>query len=207
MNNGNSPSATLSMKAGFLAVRDRVIHRLHAARQRQLLGRLHYGDILLEITPGAGRNFAHYPPAATVYAVEPDPAMHALITAAARRRALHLKLLPSHPESLPLADDSVDVAVTSLALHAVNDREAVLAEIRRVLKPGGRFIFVERGAAVASPLEKLRSRLRRTQQDQMQRSTEELVKASGFSRTELEQLVLRSWGLLRWQGVAGYAIK
>lgn len=206
MNNANTRRASLRVRAWLAGLRHGLIHRSHSVRQRQLLGRLHYGEILLEIAPGTARSFEHYPPAATVYAVEPDPAMHAHIEAAARRRALHLRLLPSFPESLPLDDNSVDVAVASMALHAVNDRVAVLAEIRRVLRPGGRFVFVERGA-VTSSLEKFRKRLRRSRQEESEPSTEELMKASGFSRMELEQLVLRSWGLLRWKGVAGYAVK
>lgn len=203
MNDKKSASTALRMKAWFVALREGYVHRMHVARQRQLLGRLHYGEVLLEIAPGTGRNFALYPPAATVYAVEPDPTLHARIEAAARRRALHLRLLPSYPESLPLADNSIDVAVASLALRTVSDRGAVLAEIRRVLKPGGRFVFVERGEPQAgSPKKGTFGGIRRSQ-----RSTEELVKESGFSRTELEQLVMRVFGVLRWRGVAGYAVK
>lgn len=202
----NRSSATLTVKAGFAALRDSFVHRLHAARQRQMLGRLHYADVLLEIAPGTGRNFVLYPPAATVYAVEPDPAMHPRIAAAARQRALHLRLLPSHPESLPLADNSVDVVVASMALHAVSDREAVLAEIRRVLKPGGRFVFVERGES-AGFFKRLAIRFGTARHCSSERSTAELVQQSGFSRMELEQLALRVFGLLRWQGIAGYAVK
>lgn len=199
--------AALGLRAWLLAMRDSFVYRVHASRHRELLGRLHYGEVLLEIAPGAGRNFQHYPPAATVYVAEPDPAMHARLEAAARRRALHLRLLPSYPESLPLADDSVDVAVASLALHTVSDRQAVLAEIRRVLKPGGRFVFVERGEASSGIRQKLVRRFRRASRSGAEQSTEALVKETGFSRMELERLALRIFGLLRWQGIAGYAVK
>ena len=115
------------------------------ARKRVLLGSLH-GDVL-EIGPGAGPNLAYYAPDVRWIGVEPNPYMHAYLTATAAKHGRTVDLRLGHAEQLPAADASVDAVVSTLVLCSVHDLEKTLAEIRRVLKPGGRFVFMEHVAA------------------------------------------------------------
>jgi ubiquinone/menaquinone biosynthesis C-methylase UbiE len=114
---------------------------LRAHRQRLLAG-LH-GHVL-EIGPGPGLNFPFYPDAVTELTLaEPEDAMADRLDErfAASDRAGHVVRAPA--EDLPLRDDSVDFAVATFVLCTVDDPQRVLGEIARVLKPGGRLVFME----------------------------------------------------------------
>lgn len=107
---------------------------------------------ILEIGAGTGANFAWLPEDSEILALEPSLAMHEALMKNAKASGRPVTLLPASAERLPLDDDSVDTVVASLVLCTVGDPDAVLAEIRRVLKPGGTFRFVEHVAAhPASP--------------------------------------------------------
>src|SRR5439155_26769491 len=115
-------------------------------RKRALLGTLH--GTVLEIGPGTGANLPYYPPDIQWVGVEPNPYMHPYLQKEAGRRGLRADLRTGVAERLPLPDESVDAVVSTLALCSVADLPQVLREVRRVLRPGGRFIFIEH---VASP--------------------------------------------------------
>jgi ubiquinone/menaquinone biosynthesis C-methylase UbiE len=99
---------------------------------------------VLEIGAGTGLNFRHYPPAVSeVVATEPDPYMLRRARAAAAAAPVRLDVIRARAESLPLDDDGFDTAVATLVLCNVQDPPAALAELRRVLRPGGRLLFFE----------------------------------------------------------------
>lgn len=104
-------------------------------------------DQIVEIGPGIGSSFRRYRPASKVIAFEPNPFMHDELRAAAESAGIELDLRGTGAEVMGLPDESQEVVVSSLTLCSVGDRASVLAEIQRVLKPGGRFIFVEHIAA------------------------------------------------------------
>jgi ubiquinone/menaquinone biosynthesis C-methylase UbiE len=113
----------------------------------QLSGRV------VEIGAGTGATFAHYPPTVTcVVAIEPDPRRRAVAIHAARRARVPIDVVDARAERLPLPDDAADAAVTSLALCSVRDVAAALAELRRVLRPGGELRFLEHVIAQRGPL-------------------------------------------------------
>lgn len=98
----------------------------------------------LEVGAGHGANFGFYPVTITsLLAVEPEPRLRALAERAAAIAPLPVAVRPGIGERLPAADASVDVVVTSLVLCSVHDQAQVLAEIRRVLRPGGELRFFE----------------------------------------------------------------
>lgn len=110
--------------------------------RRQLLADL-TGDVL-EIGAGTGANFEHYPPSVRVTALEPDPFM--LRRAEEKLAALgrsNISLQEAPAEQLPFDDASFDTVVSTLVLCTVHDASESLAEIRRVLKPGGQLRFIE----------------------------------------------------------------
>jgi ubiquinone/menaquinone biosynthesis C-methylase UbiE len=99
---------------------------------------------VLELGPGAGSNFPHYP--ATVHevvAVEPEPYLRERAQAAARRAGMRITVVDGVADRLPAPDASFDAAVASLVLCSVPDQARALAELRRVLRAGGELRFYE----------------------------------------------------------------
>jgi ubiquinone/menaquinone biosynthesis C-methylase UbiE len=95
---------------------------------------------VLEIGAGTGANFEYYDDAARVVALEPDP--HMLKRAEAKLRP-NITLRQAPAEALPFPDASFDAVVSTLVLCTVSDPAAALAEIHRVLRPGGKLVFIE----------------------------------------------------------------
>jgi SAM-dependent methyltransferase len=105
---------------------------------------------VLEVGAGDGRNFAHYPPAVTeVVAVEPEPTLRAL--AGRAPHAVPVTVVAGVADELPAEDGSFDAAVVSLVLCSVPDQARALAELRRVLRPGGELRFYEHVVARRQP--------------------------------------------------------
>jgi len=102
---------------------------------------------VLEIGPGTGANLSYYPQDIHWIGVEPNPFMHDYLREQAQTLGLTLDLRQGTAEDLGLADESVDAVVSTLVLCSVPEQARTLQEIRRVLRPGGRFLFVEHVAA------------------------------------------------------------
>jgi ubiquinone/menaquinone biosynthesis C-methylase UbiE len=99
---------------------------------------------VIEIGAGNGLMFAHYPPTVTeVLAVEPEPRLRATAQAAARSAPVPIRVVDGLADALPAGDGEFDAAVTALVLCTVPDQQAALAEIRRVLRPGGQLRYLE----------------------------------------------------------------
>jgi ubiquinone/menaquinone biosynthesis C-methylase UbiE len=99
---------------------------------------------VIEIGAGNGLNFSHYPNTVTeVLAVEPEDRLRALAEQAATRAPVPVRVVPGHADALPAADATFDAAVASLVLCSVPQVAGALAEIRRVLIPGGELRFFE----------------------------------------------------------------
>jgi ubiquinone/menaquinone biosynthesis C-methylase UbiE len=94
---------------------------------------------VLDLGTGTGRMLPYYPAAARVVGLDPLPAA----LGRARRRARHVPLVVGRAESLPFRDGAFDTVVGSLVLCSVADPARVLAEVRRVLAPGGELRLVE----------------------------------------------------------------
>ena len=101
-----------------------------------------WGDVL-EIGGGTGANLPYYPDDARVTFLEPDRHMIRRLDRHIRRRKSDAAIVQQFGEDLPFADASFDTAVTTLVLCMVRDPDAVVREVRRVLKPGGAFFFYE----------------------------------------------------------------
>jgi ubiquinone/menaquinone biosynthesis C-methylase UbiE len=107
---------------------------------------------VIEVGAGNGMNFGHYPAAVMeVVAVEPEDRLRALAERAATGPAVPVRVVPGHAGALPFDDGSFDAAVASLVLCSVPDPRRSLAELWRVLRPGGELRFFEHVRS-ASPL-------------------------------------------------------
>lgn len=110
--------------------------------KQQLLGNIQ--NKVLEIGPGAGANLAYYPDNIDWIGVEPNPHMHPYLQREARQQGLsNLELYQGTAEDLPVEDESIDTVVSTHVLCSVRDLDRSLQEIKRILKPGGNFIFIE----------------------------------------------------------------
>ena len=99
---------------------------------------------VIEVGAGNGLNFAHYPTSVSeVVAVEPEAYLRDRAERAARDGKVPVQVVPGTAEALPAEDQSFDAAVASLVLCSVRDQRRALAELYRVVKPGGELRFYE----------------------------------------------------------------
>ncbi len=168
--------------------------RAYGARKRALLGGL--GPDVVEIGAGVGVN-AEYLGAGTRWrVVEPNGYMHAGLRRAAAAHGLALEIATGTAEALPFPDASADAVVATLVLCSVSNPAAALAEARRVLRPGGRFVFVEHVAAEpGSVLRPVQRALRApwgvvADGCRPDRDTEALIRAACFADVAVERFRL-----------------
>src|SRR5579885_1009633 len=111
--------------------------------RREVLAQAH--GVVLEVGAGTGLNFALYEPekVTQVEAVEPDSAMLAYARNRLPLAHVPLTVTQSAAEALPFADETFDCTVATLVFCSVGDPLRSLAEIRRVLKPGGTLLLLE----------------------------------------------------------------
>lgn len=111
-------------------------------RRRSLLAQATGATI--EIGAGTGLNLPYYPAAVTgLTLVEPDRHMRRRLRARAAGLGRATEILDGSAERLPFPDASFDTAVVTFALCSVPEERSALAEIARVLRPGGRLLFLE----------------------------------------------------------------
>jgi ubiquinone/menaquinone biosynthesis C-methylase UbiE len=179
----------------FTSVYDRSLEgteRAGLARIRHDLLAQATGDVL-EIGAGTGLNLDHYGRSVDrLVLTEPSPAMAARL----RRRVGSLdgktEITLAGAEALPYPDDSFDTAVSTLTLCTVESPERALTELRRVLRPGGRLLFVEHVRAEQPGLARWQDRLeplwRRIGNGcRCNRRTAELIGAAGFEVSDLDR--------------------
>jgi ubiquinone/menaquinone biosynthesis C-methylase UbiE len=98
---------------------------------------------VLEVGAGTGSQLHWYAAGVEVTALEPDPGMALRARRAAARAGAHVTVVEGVAERLPFPAASFDTAVTSFSFCSVADPAAALAELRRVLTPGGRLLMLE----------------------------------------------------------------
>ncbi|KAL3823954.1 hypothetical protein ACJIZ3_019983 [Penstemon smallii] len=162
---------------------------------------------ILEIGIGTGPNFKYYAdyPGANVLGVDPNRKMEKYALAAAEAAGLqpsNFKFVQAVAEALPLNDASVDAVVGTLVLCSVKDVDQTLQEVKRVLKPGGIYIFVEHVAAKDGTLlrfvQGILDPVQQTVADgcHLARNTADNIANAGFSGIDVNQAVLSSASLI-----------
>ena len=113
-----------------------------AAQRRNLLAGAR--GRVLEVGAGTGLNLEHYPDGIDeLVLVEPEPAMVRKLKQRLRDLGREARIVEADGEALPFPDGSFDVVVCTLVLCSVDDPMRALAELRRVLRPDGSFLFLE----------------------------------------------------------------
>jgi len=128
-----------------LALGDDAQHQLYGDRKRALFADL--TGTVVEIGPGTGINLPYLPRGIRWIGIEPNPHMHPFIREAATEQGIDIELRAASASDTGLPDTSADAVISTLVLCSVPNLDAALAEIKRILKPGGRFLFIEHVAA------------------------------------------------------------
>jgi ubiquinone/menaquinone biosynthesis C-methylase UbiE len=195
--------------ARMMAAEQQARRQYYDARKRALLNNLH-GDVL-EIGPGAGANLPYYSRDVRWLGLEPNPAMFPYMQQEAQRLGMTIQLREGRAEQLDAADNSFNAVVSTLVLCSVPDPQRTIQEILRVLKTGGRFVFIEH---VAAPRE---SGLRRRQRIvtplwkrlgdgcHPDRETWAIIENAGFSSVQIDHFRLKV--PIAGPHIAGYAVK
>ncbi len=183
--------------------------RAVAARKRVLLGEL--AGTVIEIGPGAGANLGYYPSGIRWVGIEPNPYLHPYLRKEAQKHGLEVELRRGSAERLEVPAGSADAVVGTRVLCSVRDVAAVLEEILRVLKPGGRYVFIEHvGARPGTWLRRFQRWARPfckffADGCHPDRETWAAIEHAGFARVELEHF--RAPALLVAPHIAGFATK
>ncbi len=171
------------------------------ARRAALVGQAR-GEVL-EIGFGSGMTLPFYQPAnvTSLTVVEPSEGMNRRAAARLATSPVPVKSVPGAGEGLPFADASFDTVVTCLTLCSVSDVPQVLAEIRRVLKPGGRFLFLEHVLSEDAGRRRWQHRLTPLQKVvgvgcHFDRDSAAMVRAAGFDLPPCEQQLEPAFGAL-----------
>jgi len=171
---------------------DLVMRNRAAAMERARLVPLASG-VVLEIGIGSALNHPYYSPdVRALYGVDPSLALWRI----GRRRlgagALPVRYVVGSAEALPVADRCVDSVVTTWTLCSIPDARAALAEMRRVLRPGGRLVFIEHGRAPDPSVRRWQDRLtplwaRVAGGCHLNRPIDALLEAAGFQPITLDR--------------------
>lgn len=149
---------------GFAALYDRAFEATEEAGLRELRRRAlsEARGRTIDLGAGTGANLGLYPEAVTdLVLAEPDPHMLKQLSAKVGEAGVDAEVIQAPAEHLPFADGSFDTAVFTLVLCTVPDPTAALAEAARVLKPGGKLLFVEHVRAEDPGLARWQDRLER----------------------------------------------
>ena len=172
----------------------------YRARKAALLGELS-GDVL-EIGAGTGANFGYFRREVRWTGLEPNRRARATLRTVARAHGHDAQVLAAPAERIPLPDAGVSAVVATVVLCSVSDQDAALAEVIRVLRPGGKFVFFEH---VAGPAGSWSRRLQRLSAPVSRlldrgcdpaRQTWHAIERAGFAETTVDW-----FGGLRWWGV------
>ncbi len=175
----------------FAWLLDRTMRHARLVPYRQRIVGTASGRVL-EIGIGSGLNLPFYAPtAAHVIGVDPSPRLLAMAHERRRAAAPVVDLVEGSAEALPLENASVDTVVVSWTLCSIPDPSRALREMRRVLRPGGRLLFVEHGRAPDAGVRWLQDRLtpawrRLSGGCHLNRAVGDLIAGAGFRIDRLE---------------------
>ncbi len=152
------------------------------------------GGRVLEIGIGSGLNLDHYDRGSvvTLFGLEPSPELMRMATRRAERLGMTFEALRGGAEEIPLEDGEVDTVVVTYTMCSIERLPEALAEMRRVLRPGGRLIFSEHGRAPDPGIARWQDRLtplwrRIAGGCRLNRDVPALLRESGFELASLHQ--------------------
>lgn len=150
--------------------------------------------ILVEIGPGTGANLPYFPDSISYIGIEREKLMgNELARELKEKKFSESRILNTSAEHIPLPSESVDIVVGTEVLCSILDPERALSEIKRILKIGGTYLFIEHIAAEEGTLTRKLQRLFKKpcgiigRGCNPERETEKLIREAGFSQIEVER--------------------
>jgi SAM-dependent methyltransferase len=174
---------------------DLLLNKSLLARHRRELLAGAYGDVL-EIGFGIGLNLPYYSERVhKLTAVDLNPGMHRLAQKRIKQRGIEVDQQVLSSERLPFEDRRFDCAVSTFTLCSIEDVAQALREVYRVLKSGGKFLFLEHGLSPEPQVQKRQHRLnwlpvRFANGCHLDRNMKVLVAAQPFASVEVEGFYL-----------------
>jgi ubiquinone/menaquinone biosynthesis C-methylase UbiE len=154
------------------------------------------GDVL-EIAVGTGRNFSYYPDAIRLTGIDISEEMLTLARARAAELGREFDLRLGDAQSLDFSDASFDTVVSTFSLCSIPDDGKTVAEIRRVLRPGGRVLLIEHVRSPSRPVRAVQRLLDpltvRFEGDHLLREPRDHLNAQEF---EIERFERLKWGIV-----------
>jgi SAM-dependent methyltransferase len=184
------------LNSWFLDILEGYMDKKYGARKRFFFSGL--PDRFVEIGPGAGANFRYYRPGTYVIAVEPNTMMHPRLRKNAAQYQVQLDVKEFRGEEIDLETESIDAVVGTLVLCTVEDPERVISEVHRILKPGGRYVFLEHVAGLpGTRLRMLQDLLHRPwhwlfEGCNLNRDTHAILLKAGFSVVDVNCFMLNA---------------
>lgn len=129
------------LMALLLSKSDKIDENIYGKKKRKLFSEVK-GKVL-EIGPGTGINLNYYQKSIEWRGLEPNKELHNLLREKIKESSIKANIIECRAEKIPLIDNSVDFVVSTLVLCSVDDQIKALSEIKRVLKKGGKFLFIE----------------------------------------------------------------
>jgi len=182
-----------------------------AKHRKALLAKVK-GEIL-EIGFGTGLNLPHYPPGITkITTVDVNKEMHRLARERLDTSPIRVEHHLIQGDKLPMSDNSVDTVVSTWTLCTVGKVDQALQEIRRVLKPGGQFLFLEHGLSDDPSVQRWQHRLNPIQKMiaggcHLNRNIEQHLRDAGFTIGEMHHFYLEKTPKIGGYMYDGRAIK
>jgi len=165
------------------------------ARRSRILA--HAQGSVLELGIGTGSNLPHYPEAVdSVIGSDPNPGMQRKLTKKMRKSALTVHRVMAEGGHLPFANATFDTVVSTLVLCSIPALDHTLGEIRRVLRPDGRFVFLEHGVSPDSRVARWQKRLNGVQRIigagcQLDLSVTRVLEKAGFRLESVDASYLK----------------
>jgi len=153
--------------------------------------------IVLEVGFGSGLNLPFYPDEVErVMAVDPSTEAAKLARKRIAQARFPVEYVPLEGEKIDAPDESFDSVVSTFTLCTIPDPAAALGQMRRVLKPGGRFYFVEHGRSAEPKVQRWQDRLNPFQKAicggcNMNRDIERLVREAGFEFDQMDKYYMK----------------
>ncbi|HTK16334.1 MAG TPA: class I SAM-dependent methyltransferase [Acidimicrobiia bacterium] len=195
--------------AKFFQSMDWYMHRRLGARKRALFADL--PPRVVELGSGTGASLRYLARGSRLVAVEPNSHAHKTLRRNAARYRIDLEIRDERAESIGLPSASVDAVICTLVLCTVDDPAAVLDEVHRILRPGGRFVFIEHVGSGRVPMRALQRLLRRPWRYAfdgccLDRDTAATIAAAGFADVRIEHYRLGGVFVPVWPQISGVAV-
>jgi len=198
-----------------MANQDELSYEYYKEKKKELFSKL--SGQVLEIGPGTGVNLIFYPKEINWVGIEPNKAMHPYLQEKAKNHGIDVELFEGITKEFGIKDNFFDFVVCTLVLCSVSSVSDLLREIQRVLKPGGKFLFLEHVVDNKNSFRRLVQKvlpftpwLYFSDGCHPGRDTAKYIQKAGFNNIKYQSYLQERKGVIIWVNkphIYGYAIK